>query len=135
MSYKNTKGISIDFDGWVASKEASQSMIDQFTVRTTDIGGMYYLDSKIEFTGFMLGPVATYKGRAIEARSRKITNPEEFVEYCKNTNNKIFLYDLIYHAGMPKYAEVNLTTFEMEALETPIVTNTAGWTVRYGELD
>ena len=59
----------------------------------------------------MKGPVAVYYTVPIEAKTRLIKNPLEFIEYCKSTTNEIFLYDLIFIPSMPVYTKLDPETF------------------------
>ena len=132
-------GITTDFQSWYNDKEEKffkNTTLDKYMVDPvrTDWQGLRWLNQHIEFEGFMTGPVGAFYGLPVEARAKVLTNPTEFVEYCNNTKNQIFLYDLLFLANSPQYFAVN-ENFEPIILESPTITTTGGeWRVRYGEL-
>ena len=134
MSYAKTSEITIDFDSWI--KERAESNIQHINTNwQPDINGLRWLDYKFQFTGFMTGPIAQYKGVRFQSVSLKIASIEDFLVYCEsNVGEKhIFLYDLHYNIGMPDYGELD-DSFEFTFYDKPNFNNNAGWKIRYGEV-
>lgn len=135
-------GIILDYPTWRNYKEEgavkelkSRDTINQYPF-LTDWNGLAWLSQKVKFEGFMQGPVGVFYGLPVEARTRLIDNPKEFADYCNNTSNQIFLYDLIFMPNMPQYGTVDADTFESTPFDVPTITTNFGkWKVRYGELE
>lgn len=138
MSYLNTRGITINFEEWIEKrreeKEEYNWSIDNWV---RDIHGLYYLDRKCNLSGFMTGPIATYRNTFCNAVTRKIDSLDEFILHCEEEfgEKHIFLYDLHYNVSMPTYSIIlDPTTFEPEYLDRPIEHENTGWRIRYGEV-
>ena len=134
MSYTKTFGVTINFDEWIENKSKQE---DTFHANwTRDIDGLRYLDHKCNFSGFMTGPVGSWKGQDFHAITRNIDSIDEFVFHCEDLigDKNIFLYDLYYTVGMPKYFEIDPNTFEPVFLDRVIEFPRTGWKVRFGEI-
>lgn len=133
-------GISTDFQGWYDHKDEQfhEAGLEEYLMHPehTDWAGLHWLNKRIKFEGFMTGPVGVFYGIPVEARTRALTNPIEFVDYCNSTTNQIFLYDLTYITNGPQYFAVDEKTFEPIILDVPRISTEFGkWRVRYGELE
>jgi hypothetical protein len=139
MSYAKTS-VTINFDKWIEIREkdtednALRSDWNGNWVR--DISGLKYLDHKCNFTGFMNSPHAQYKGQVFMATTKHIYSISEFIIYCEEMigDKNIFLYDLHYNVGLPRYFDIDPTTFEPVFLDRAIEFPKTGWRVRFGEL-
>lgn len=131
-------GIETDFDHWYETKHQHwlEETPQHFNPMIVDWAGLHYLNSKIKFEGFMVGPVGVYYTVPVEARTRKMKDIKEFVDYCNNTANQIFLYDLVFIPNMPVYAKFDNVTFENIPLDHPYISEDfSQWKVRYGEVE
>ena len=84
-------GITIDFIEWY------NHGYDDRRKWGHDLDGLQWLNQNIKFDGFMFAPIGVWYGKCVESETQQYTSITEFVEYCKNTDNKIFLYNLTYH--------------------------------------
>lgn len=136
MSYTKTAGLTINFDDWLETRKQSIEPIDDLSTWRRDFDGLRYLDHKCNFSGFMTGPIATWKGEQVAAFTRHIDSIVEFVMYCEEMigDKHVFLYDLHYNVGMPTYYTLNPNTFDFAFLDTPIEFTKTGWKVRFAEL-
>jgi hypothetical protein len=138
MSYANTS-ITINFDEWIDKRKEQKDDHDwqKVDIWIRDFQGLYYLDRKCNLSGFMNAPHATYRNNVVMATSHNIDSLEEFILHCEGESGEkhIFLYDLHYNVGMPKYYTIlDPMTFEPEYLDTPIEHESKGWRIRYGEI-
>jgi hypothetical protein len=131
-------GITIDFNEWYNLKEKNESEFpsqDPLLAGVVDWDGLMWLNQQIKFAGFMSGPVAVFHGAPVQAQTRILkNNPKEFVNYCKSTENHIFLYDMIFLPSRPEYYTLDPKTFKQVWNDEPVVTPMGKWKVRYGEL-
>ena len=134
MSLTKTTGITLDFDNWISERSGKEQ--DNNSNWRRDIDGLRYLDWRCNFTGFMMSPVATYRGYSFNAVTKPVDDLDEFILYCENCagESHIFLYDLHYNIGMPQYFKPDLTTFEPEFFDKPIEHQTIGWKIRFGQV-
>jgi hypothetical protein len=134
MSYAKTSNITIDFDSWIAIRE---KLPHEDANWHRDVEGMRYLDHKCNFSGFLSGPIATWKGHSFNAVTKYAESIDEFVFYCEEVagnNRHIFLYDLFYNIGMPQYFTLDISTFDPVLLDKIVEYPKSGWKVRYGQV-
>ena len=135
MSWKNTSGITISFDEWVARCGLKEGgVVSSLTNSSTDIGAMHYIDSKYEFRGFMISPIAMYQGIPLEAKSKKFFNLDDFIIYCNASRGKIFPYTVTYYPQWPKYTELD-ANFNAKLLDKLQMTEENHWLIRFSEID
>ena len=117
-------GITIDFIEWY------NHGYDDRRKGGHDLDGLQWLNQNIKFDGFMFAPIGVWFSKCVEAKTRQTTSLTEFVEYCKNTDNKIFLYNLTHYPNILTYRDK-----DGNLLPAPELTTDFGfWKVRYGEL-
>ena len=117
-------GITIDFIEWY------NHGYDDRRKNGHDLDGLQWLNHNIKFDGFMFAPIGVWYGKCVEAKTQQYTSLTEFVEYCKNTDNKIFLYNLTHYPNTLIYRDK-----DRNLLPAPELTADFGfWKVRYGEI-
>lgn len=133
MSYNGgVEDTTVDFDTWMHT--APKFIIDLDMRPKSSISSANYL--KDCFVAYMTVPVAVYNNRAIEARSRKVSDIVWLKHHLKQEieNGKQFiLYDIYYYPAMPIFVETN-EELDSIALDEPKMSE-PGWVFRYAEIE
>ena len=111
----------IDFKEWIDYKDNNTNACKWF-VNTFNVDG------------FMNGPVAAYKGKAIEAKVIKLYDIRDlYVEMntFRMNESKFFLYKFEYWNTVDEYYTLHPETFEPKKLAVPRITQSY-WQLRYG---
>ena len=131
-------GTTHDVDVWLQrqSEEAKNEAYIEFN-RRIDLDTSRWFAKHVKVEGYMLGPVAVInndgKACSIVAKSIKVTDFREFIDYAKN--NKIWPYQFLFQANLPVTGQFDLDTLEAKYLECPVVDTKSGyWVIRFGEL-
>ena len=133
MTYKTT---TVDKTKWIDFLKENPNIPNTFS--DIDIITSEWFVNNVNVAGYMTSPTAIcdFNGAqyAIFAKSRKVTNFREFLDYVKERKDQIFVYQIIFVPSSPTCYTIDENTFEPKQLECPMI-NEGYWKVRFGEVE
>ena len=93
-----------------------------------DVPSAKYLEPVI--AGFMGAPVAIYQDKPVCAKTARVNDISEFRTYVANLGKPVILYQTIWCPAWPAFVTMNPMTFEPEAMDPPMITESF-WKMRF----